>query len=575
MRKAGFPQKLGTWWICLASVCLACIISTQAPSDSGGGDVHARADTAYAAEANGASNSTAPGAKDRTTIDSLVRNWLRVPTLEHSVVGVEVMALPSGKIMYSYNGSKRFTPASTAKAITTACAYDLLGPNYTYKTTVIAEGTLSNTILHGNLVVIPSQDPTLTKGQLQELIKEAVQQTARIDGKSPISQIDGQVKVARQSNLDSGFHQSWLVEDWGRYWMPVASNLVVDENIANSGDLKLLDNYRIIEAANTHGALFDMLLSAPDGPSWVYIDRANRALFAYKPHNPKAPKEPSYAVANPDDYNLALIEWMVRRHGIRIVGQQINFTGKENVYQLAQHSSKPLAEILKTCLHESDNLYAQEILRTLGLHSLAQSKEKEQAAQGNGGTASSGDIPLEDRGILEISRWLTKIGVPGQEIILFDGCGLCRKDGVSPHALNIIMKHMAGEKVNGGYLGLLKANDESGTGKGAYRYKTGTMDSIRAMSGVLTTAGGENLAVTVIVNGHTPSVRNLRIAVSALISQLRVLKHIGDGPYKEAPGAADDPSITTSTHEGVVMDTQALVRKAKPARHSKGRRRRH
>src|SRR5262249_3039299 len=160
----------------------------------------------------------------------------------------------SGKIMYSYNGVKRFTPASTAKAITTSCAYDTLGGAYTYKTIIIAEGTLSNTVLHGNLIVVPSQDPTLTRAQLAELVKEAVQATARLDGSSPISQIDGQVKLALPQEGDTGFHPSWLLEDWGRYWMPVSSSLVVEKNIANPGDLP--EGYRVMDAANTHGALF-------------------------------------------------------------------------------------------------------------------------------------------------------------------------------------------------------------------------------------------------------------------------------------------------------------------------------
>lgn len=517
----------------------------------------------------GGTPSASSEVKVRTTIDSLVRNWLRVPTLEHSTVGLEIMELPSGKVMYSYNGAKRFTPASTAKAITTACAYDTFGPNFVYKTSVIAEGTISNSVLHGNLVIVPSQDPTLTKSQLGELIKQAVQQTARIDGKSPIAQIDGQVKLLTPVDLDRGFHQSWLVEDWGRYWMPVSSNLVLDENIANSGDLQLIENYRVIDAANTHGALFDVLLNSPDGPSWIFVDRANRALFTYRPHHPQAPKEPSYAVANPDDYNLTLVEGMVKQHGIKALNQPINFTSKENVYQLAQHCSEPLPKILTTCLHESDNLYAQQLLRTLGAQTIAQSKDAK-----NGSSAKKDDgMSLEDRGILAISRWLSKIGVPGQEIILFDGCGLCRKNGVSPHGLNLIMKHMAGEKVNGAFLQLLKANDESDSGKGAYRFKTGTMDSIRAMTGVLTTAGNENLAVTVMVNGHIPSVRNLRIAVSALISQLRVIRHIGAPAPKEMVGSPDDPNITISTHEPINVNMQALAKKP-PAKHGRGRHRR-
>jgi len=497
-----------------------------------------------------------------STLDNLVRVWLRIPALEHSNVGLEIMELPTGKVLYSFNGSRRYTPASTVKAITCACAYDTLGGGFTYKTAVIAEGQINGTVLNGNLVIVPSQNPTFSRSQLANLIKDAVQATAKLTGGGAISEITGQVKLAPPQAVDLGFHQSWLVEDWGRHWMPVSSNLVLDRNLASPAELG--DAYRVIDAANTHGSLFNTLLTVPDGPTWIYLDRPNRVALTYKPKHPNAPQQPSFSMANPDDYNLALAEAMVRRHGIRIAGGNLVMTGNDRVYQLAQHESAPLSTIIKTCLHESDNLYAQQLLRTIGfmqLKSETADKPQDKPSQ----------LSLEARGLIAMSRWLSKNGVNGQEVILFDGCGLCRKNAVAPHALNMVLKHMAGEKVDGPYLGLLRQNDESSVGKGNYQFKTGTMDSVRAISGVLRTAGNQHLAVTIMVNGHTPSIRNLRIAQSALINQLRSIRHIGQSVPKEPAGSANDPNVTTSTHEKIVVDHSALNRAPKPAARKKAR----
>ncbi len=498
-----------------------------------------------------------------SSLDNLVRVWLRLPALQHSNVGLEIMELPSGRILYSFNGNRRFTPASTVKAITTACAFDTLGGAYTYKDSITAEGTMSGSTLNGNLVLLPSQNPTLTRSQLQNMIKEAVQATARIPGASTISDVTGQLKLSLPPATEMGFHQSWLIEDWGRHWMPVSSNLVLDHNLASPAELT--DNYRVVDAANTHGSLFNTLLNAPDGPCWLFMDRASRIALTYKPKHPQAPQTPSYAEANPDEYNLTLADIMLRRHGVRLAGREVATSGSDQVHHLAQHESIPLSQIIKTTLYESDNLYAQQLLRTIGLTSM-----KVETPPGGKAPEKQSSLSLEARGLLAMSRWLAKIGVSGQETILFDGCGLCRKDAVSPHALNMVLKHMAGENVDGSFLSLLKSGDN-------YRFKTGTMESVRAIAGVLTTVGKQNLAVTIMVNGHTPSIKNLKIAQAALITQLRSIKSLGQAYPKEAAGSAADPNVTISAHENIVLDRAAAAasRPAKSAARKRGAKRRH
>lgn len=481
-----------------------------------------------------------------STLDDIARVWLKIPALQNSNVGFEIMELPSGRILYSFNGRRRFTPASTVKAITTSCAYDTLGSAFTFKTMVVAEGTISDGILHGNLTIVPSQDPTFTRSDLNSLISQAVATAKTLNNNQPLRTIDGFVKIAGIPGSGAGFPISGLIEDWGQHWMPVSSNLVVNKNITYEGELPA--GYRSVVGKDYSGALFGKLLNTPDGPSWLNVDHSTRTIRIFRPVHPKASAAGPIAVSNPDDYAAAIVHSLLAQHGIRVVGQVIPMTGKENVYSLAQHHSKPIPEMLKTCLHKSDNLYAQQTLRALGLAHVP-------TANNGQDKASENAMSLEDRGLNEVNRWLSKVGVPGHEAILFDGCGLSRKNSVSPHALNTVMKYMAGPNVAGPYLALLRGGDEAG-----YKYKTGTMDTVRAMTGVLTTVGGQNLAVTIMVDSHTPSVKSLRIAESALISQLRGIKQIGTSIPPVAAGAPDDENITETTHEPVVVAPQQAVK---------------
>jgi len=63
------------------------------------------------------------------------------PDLARGFWGIEVVSLDTGKVLYTQNANKLFTPASNAKLFTTAAALALIGPDYTSRTTVETTGT--------------------------------------------------------------------------------------------------------------------------------------------------------------------------------------------------------------------------------------------------------------------------------------------------------------------------------------------------------------------------------------------------------------------------------------------------
>src|SRR5205807_2342039 len=128
---------------------------------------------------------------------------------------------------------------------------------------------------------------------------------------------------------------------------------------------------------------------------------------------------------------------------------------------------------------------------------------------------------LEERGLARIRAWLPAVGASGPEVVLYDGCGLSRKNAITPHSLNMVLRHMSHADGNGPFVGLLI--HEGGGGERNFRYKTGAMDSVRSITGVVRTACGEPLAVTAIINAHTPLVRELRASLGALIDKLQAL----------------------------------------------------
>ena len=88
-----------------------------------------------------------------SALEKNVRAWLERPEIRHSRVGVEVMDLASGQVLFQSNGNKRHTPASTAKILTTACLYDLVGKDFVYKTRLLTNGSVKEDLLNGDLAI--------------------------------------------------------------------------------------------------------------------------------------------------------------------------------------------------------------------------------------------------------------------------------------------------------------------------------------------------------------------------------------------------------------------------------------
>ena len=101
-----------------------------------------------------------------------IASILSAPDLAHGFWGIEVESLATGKILYSQNADKLFTPASNTKLFTTAAALALIGPDYKFRTTVETAGTLDRYgRLNGDLVLVGRGDPNLSGRELPYNLK--------------------------------------------------------------------------------------------------------------------------------------------------------------------------------------------------------------------------------------------------------------------------------------------------------------------------------------------------------------------------------------------------------------------
>src|SRR5664280_3749351 len=81
--------------------------------------------------------------------------FLADSSLVHASVSLCVADANSGDVIIDYNSGISLTPASVLKVITSAAALELLGPGYTFKTTVGYTGSLNKRSgkLKGNIII--------------------------------------------------------------------------------------------------------------------------------------------------------------------------------------------------------------------------------------------------------------------------------------------------------------------------------------------------------------------------------------------------------------------------------------
>lgn len=125
----------------------------------------------------------------------------------------------SGNFIYEYQGNKGLSTASTQKIFTAAAALEVLGKNYTYKTTSGYSGNISGGNLNGDLIISSTGDPTLGSWRYDAYKPENFKQKLiEAIKKAGITKISGDL-VIDDSYFD---HQTipggWPWDDLGNYY---------------------------------------------------------------------------------------------------------------------------------------------------------------------------------------------------------------------------------------------------------------------------------------------------------------------------------------------------------------------
>lgn len=427
-------------------------------------------------------------------------------------VALSVRRVRDGQELIGYNARQSLPSASTLKLITTATALSVLGPGFTYTTTLEYDGTIKDSVLTGNIYIRGTGDPALGSWRfpgypdLPALLK-SWSAAVRAGG---VRRVQGTIVGDASLYNDLTTPDTWPYGDLGNYYGASLSALNINENL-----------YRVFfKPGGSVGAAASVARFDPAVPyltvgNTVTTDAANTGdqvvIFGAPFQNQqwltgKVPLGNEFSVkgALPDPayYAAYALQQQLIRDNVPVanppasvgggLASSISPSGKRVL--LAQYKSPPLVELVRQTNFQSINLYAEALLRTttLRLNSAVRST----------------DASLD----MLSTFWKGKgVGLDGFRIK--DGSGLSAVGALTADNMTGILSAMGRENGFPAFYGTIPVVGQTGTVRnlakgtvaaGNIRAKSGSIEGVRTYAGYFTAADGEQMSFCLLINKVAP-----------------------------------------------------------------------
>ncbi len=428
------------------------------------------------------------------------------PNFFNAEWGVMIQSIQTGEIIYQRNEQKSFMPASNMKLFTTSAALTSLTPDFRYTTQLLAGGTMRNGRLDGDVIMKGSGDPTISGRYNGGNVTQTFEQWADSVKAKGISEIRGNL-VGDDNCFDEDFYgDGWDANYETDWYAAQVGGIVFNDNCVDftvvPGDsagrpakVSWIPNTKYISVIN------ETVTAAPESSYYIsfYRERGTNIIHVRGkfPLNKPTWNE-SIAVDNPTLYAMTVLKEVFTAKGIKVDGDAKDIDDLKNpptyasVTPLASYTSIPLSEMVKTTNKPSQNLYAEQLFRTLGFVYYKQ-----------GGMTTSRYVahPI-------FARW----GIDTTRLQVVDGSGLSRLDLVSPSNIVGVLSGMYQGKYFqpfyeslpiAGVDGSLKNRMKGTKAENNVHGKTGFIGYVRSLSGYVTTLDGEMFAFSMIANHYT------------------------------------------------------------------------
>ncbi|HUP03540.1 MAG TPA: D-alanyl-D-alanine carboxypeptidase/D-alanyl-D-alanine-endopeptidase [Bryobacteraceae bacterium] len=455
--------------------------------------------------------------------------------------GIEVTDIASGQTLYELNSHRFFVPASNTKLFTTALALTRLGPDYTFRTRVLAENAPDAAgRVHGALTLAGGGDPNLSGREIPYRVNSpagnplaAMEDLANQVAARGVKRVDGDIVGDDTFYVWEPYSEGWSVDDLAYDYGGAVSALSMNDNMltvtvrpsSSAGELAMVmlnppvEFYRIENRIRTVESGERRVEFERDPGGWQV--RLSGSVAVHSPAETLA-----LGISDPARYAALALRQALEARGIAVGGGAVSrhlyrdevpdltqgAAPKEIAgVELARRVSAPLVEDLRITDKVSQNLHAEMALRAVG------------RARRNVGSVEAG--------MEEMRGLLSEAGVDSGSWNFSDGSGLGRLNLVTPSAVVKLLRYMMASPLHDTWFSLLPVAGRDGTlsdrfsnspAAGRVFAKSGTETHVSALSGYAHRADGSWLAFSLLANnynGSTAEIRSVMDNICAILVQ--------------------------------------------------------
>jgi D-alanyl-D-alanine carboxypeptidase/D-alanyl-D-alanine-endopeptidase (penicillin-binding protein 4) len=413
-------------------------------------------------------------------IDAQVAEMIQSADLRQTTVGLMAMDVRSGETIVLVNPDEPMIPASNMKLVTTAAALDLLGPDHRFET----ELRLINADADAaKLVIIGDGDPALgdpkllrQQGQDAPMLLDRWIDAATGSGVRRIKSITVDDRI-----FDRKFvHPDWPVDQLNRWYCAEVAGLNFHDNCLDLYPQPTVRGRAPLVRMLPEAPFMEVTNRAATGKTdtfWISRQR-NTNVITYRGKVKTARTKPIHVTIHDPPLFLA----QLLAHRFRLAGIEVDAVRRVGLDEelpdgrtLARVVT-PLATVLKRCNKDSQNLFAEALLKRVG-HEFT----------GSAGSWSNGSAAV--RHFLG-----ARLGARAAAISIADGSGMSRQNRVSARLLvELLAAIHEDQRVGPLFLSSLSVGGQDGTLKrrfvkdmnGSVHGKSGYIRGVSCLSGYL------------------------------------------------------------------------------------------
>ncbi len=414
-------------------------------------------------------------------------------------------------------------PASVMKLVTTYSALDTLGPDFTWKTKVILDGKVTSGLLNGNLLVQGGGDPKLVVERLQALLMQVQASGARA--------IRGDIVLDRSAFAVSAVDPGEFDGEPLRPYNARPDALLVNFKSVVMTFTPDIKSARAIVRYEPPLAGVQVTESVPlvragrcgdwRGELRASVEDPNRIDFQGSYSSACGERVWPMAYAEPASFAARAVEGSWRLLGGLLTGvardaspQELatlrrtgSLSGEKPAAQF-EGVSLPLLEVVRDVNKYSNNVMAQHLFLTIGLHAgLGQQKS---------GTLNAGNTAL--------AAWWKKTLPNTVPPLMDNGSGLSRNERITSASLTALLQHAAKSPLGSALADSLPIagvdatmRERAKTVAGQAFVKTGSLRDVTAIAGYANSASGSGARYIVVGLINHPNASAARPALDALV----------------------------------------------------------